>query len=94
MGSTNKVTKNKFVQFNNFITDDNDKIIERVDLPLSCVFGRDDRCYRTQFFYSVKDLFGTGIEEYTDPGECLLGQLRLQADHESERNQQFPDNQS
>lgn len=46
--------------------------------------------YRSQFFYSVKDRFGTGIEEYTDLGDCVLYLLRLQADHESERKQHFP----
>lgn len=46
--------------------------------------------YRSQFFYSVKDQFGTGIEEYTDLGDCVLYLLRLQADHESERKQNFP----
>ncbi len=46
--------------------------------------------YRSQFFYSVRDRFSTGIEEYTDLGDCVLYLLRLQADHESERKQNFP----
>lgn len=46
--------------------------------------------YRSQFFYSVKDRFSTGVEEYTDLGDCVLYLLRLQADHESDRNQSFP----
>ncbi|MBU0654382.1 MAG: hypothetical protein KJ914_04520 [Gammaproteobacteria bacterium] len=46
--------------------------------------------YRSQFFYSVRDQFSTGIEEYTDLGDCVLYLLRLQADHESERNKNFP----
>ena len=50
----------------------------------------DERRYRNQFFYSVKDLFVTGIEKYSDLGECVLTLLRLQADHESERQNSFP----
>ena len=46
--------------------------------------------YRSQFFYSAKEQFNTGIEEYTDLGDCVLFLLRLQADHESERQQNFP----
>ncbi len=42
--------------------------------------------YRNQFFYSVREQYGTGITEYMDLGECVLTVLRLQADHESQRN--------
>ena len=38
--------------------------------------------YRSQFFYSVKEQYGTGIPEYDDLGDCILGLLRLQADHQ------------
>ena len=41
--------------------------------------------YRNQFFYSVKDQFGTGREEYDDIGDCVLTLLRVQADHEAMR---------
>ena len=41
--------------------------------------------YRNQFFYSVKDQFGTGREEYDDLGDCVLTLLRVQADHEAMR---------
>lgn len=46
--------------------------------------------YRSQFFYTVKDRFGTGIDEYTELADCVLYLLRLQADHESERKKNFP----
>ncbi|HRJ51357.1 MAG TPA: hypothetical protein PLE99_01225 [Candidatus Thiothrix moscowensis] len=49
-----------------------------------------ENSYRSQFFYSVRDRFGTGIEEYTDLADCVLYLLRLQADHESERKKNFP----
>ncbi|MHB8474512.1 MAG: hypothetical protein ACYDC8_17005 [Gammaproteobacteria bacterium] len=42
--------------------------------------------FRNQFFYSVREQYGTGINEYSDLGECVLTLLRLQADHESQRN--------
>ena len=45
-----------------------------------------DHRYRNQFFYSVKDQFGTGREEYDDIGDCVLTLLRVQADHESTRD--------
>jgi len=45
MGSTERVTKNKFVQFSYFITDENDEVLEQIDLPLSCVFRRHNRLY-------------------------------------------------
>ena len=41
--------------------------------------------YRSQFFYSLKEQYGTGIPEYDDLGDCVLGLLRLQADHESKQ---------
>jgi hypothetical protein len=43
--------------------------------------------YRNQFFYSVKDQFGTGREEYDDLGDCVLTLLRVQADHEAMRSE-------
>ena len=41
--------------------------------------------YRSQFFYSVKEQYGTGKESYDDLLECVTTLLRLQADHEKER---------
>jgi len=41
--------------------------------------------YRSMFFYSVYDAYGTGREEYDDIAECVSILLRLQADHEKER---------
>lgn len=52
------------------------------------IFKVGDNRYRNQFFYSVKHQFGTGREEYDDIGDCVLTLLRVQADHESMREQQ------
>ena len=41
--------------------------------------------YRCQFFYSVREQYGTGRETYTDLGDCVLTLLQAQADHARER---------
>ena len=40
--------------------------------------------YRSQFFYSVFEQFGTG-RDFDDIAECVVTTLRLQADHEKDR---------
>lgn len=42
----------------------------------------DDECFRSQFFYSVREQYGTGKEDYDDLSECVTTLLKLQADHE------------
>ena len=51
------------------------------------IFKVADNRYRNQYFYSVKDQFGTGREEYDDIGDCVLTLLQVQADHELTREQ-------
>jgi hypothetical protein len=46
--------------------------------------------YRTLFFYGANEQYGTGIEEYSDLNDCVLTVLRLQADHESTRQEAAP----
>ena len=41
--------------------------------------------YRCLFYYSIREQFGTGREEYDNLGDCVTTLLRLQADHEKER---------
>ena len=41
--------------------------------------------YRTQFFYTPHEQFGTGIEEYENLDECVAAALQTQADHERAR---------
>ena len=50
------------------------------------LFKVTDNCYRNQYFYSDKDQFGTGREEYDDIGDCVLTLLQVQADHEATRD--------
>lgn len=44
--------------------------------------------YRAMFFYSVKDRFGTGREEYDSLGDCLITLLKVQEEAHTQRNQE------
>ena len=41
--------------------------------------------YRTQFFYTPHDQYGTGIDEYNNLDECVAAVLQTQSDHEREQ---------
>ena len=41
--------------------------------------------YRTQFFYTPHDQYGTGIDEYNNLEECVAAVLQTQSDHEREQ---------
>ena len=41
-------------------------------------------CYRSQFYYSLAEQYGTG-RDFDDLAECVVTTLRLQADHEKDR---------
>lgn len=65
------------------------------DVPLlywkerSCqfvIFKVGESRYRNQFFYSVREQFGTGRDEYNDIFDCVVTLLRVQADHEAQRS--------
>ncbi len=49
------------------------------------VFKCGDSRYRTQFFYTPHEQFGTGIEEYARLDECIAATLQTQSDHERAR---------
>lgn len=49
------------------------------------VFKCGDSRFRTQFFYTPHEQFGTGIEEYTRLDECVAAVLQTQSDHERAR---------
>lgn len=44
-----------------------------------------DSQYRTQFYYSVLEQFGTGHEQFDDLLQCVTTVLRVQADHALQR---------
>ena len=43
--------------------------------------------YQAMFFYSVKDRFGTGKEEYDNLGDCIITLLKVQEVEHGRRNQ-------
>ncbi len=47
------------------------------------IFKVADGRFRCQFFYRVHQQFGTGRDEYTDLGECVITLLQVQADYET-----------
>jgi hypothetical protein len=48
------------------------------------IFKIGEQRFRSQFFYSVLEQFGTG-RDFEDLAECVTTTLRLQADHEKDR---------
>jgi len=38
--------------------------------------------YRSQFFYSETEQYGTGHDEYNSLGDCVVTLLQVQSDHE------------
>jgi hypothetical protein len=44
--------------------------------------------YRCQFFYSINQQYGTGIDEYDTIGDCVVSLLQVQADHELQQKMQ------
>jgi len=40
-----------------------------------------DGVYRCQFFYSDKEQFGTGRDQFSDLDECVMTVLQVQSDH-------------
>jgi hypothetical protein len=49
------------------------------------IFKTGEDRYRSQFFYSDDEQFGTGRAEYDELAECVGLLLQLQADHEKQR---------
>ena len=41
--------------------------------------------YRAMFYYSVKDRFGTGQEEYDNLGDCVITLLKVQEEMDAKR---------
>lgn len=58
----------------------------QVDKVSFVVFKVAPERYRCQFFYSIREQYGTSIEEYYNIGECVTALLQVQADHEIKKN--------
>lgn len=50
--------------------------------------------YRCQFYYRGYEMFGTGIDEYNDLGDCVISVLQVQADHQQKSGAEAPRNES
>lgn len=46
------------------------------------VYKVGEHTFRTQFFYSPDEQFGTGIDEFHDLEKCVIAVLQVQADQE------------
>ena len=49
------------------------------------IFKTGEDRYRSQFFYTDEEHYGTGRAEYDELAECVGLLLKLQADHEKQR---------
>jgi hypothetical protein len=49
------------------------------------IFKTGEDRYRSQFFYAEDEQYGTGRAQYDELAECVSLLLKLQADHEKER---------
>jgi len=49
------------------------------------IFKTAEDRYRCQFFYTDDEQYGTGRDEYDELAECVSLLLKLQADHEKQR---------
>jgi len=49
------------------------------------IFKTGEDRYRCQFFYSDEEQYSTGRTEYDELAECVSLLLKLQADHEKQR---------
>ena len=50
-----------------------------------------DQRFRSQFFYSPSEIFGTGRDVYDNLGDCMTTLLKLQADHHGTRAAALPE---
>lgn len=57
----------------------------QVDKVSFVIFKTAPQRYRCQFFYSIHEQYGTGIEEFDNIGECITVLLQIQADHEGRK---------
>ena len=59
------------------------------------IFKSGDSRYRAQFYYSIREQYGTGIAEFGDLAECVTTLLQAQADQyrkrQAEQNQDAAD---
>lgn len=74
MSSDAVVAKDKHVQFTYQITDDTGEVVERIDLPMNCIFGRHNRLYDTVEAAMLGASAGEEISTELKPTEGVWGQ--------------------
>ncbi len=47
-----------------------------------------EECYRCQFYYRLHQMYGTGIDEFSDLADCIVTLLQVQADHARQQRQE------
>ena len=57
----------------------------KVDEVSFVILKTDTSRYRGQFFYADLEFHGTGVPEYANLSDCVMGLLRAQADHDLDR---------
>lgn len=53
------------------------------------VFKTADHRYRTLFYLSPNEQFGTGVAEFDDVEKCVMTLLQVQADYERDNHKKF-----
>lgn len=68
------VAKDKHVQFTYQITDESGEVVERIDLPMNCIFGRHNRLYDSVELAMSGARVDDAISAKLKPAECAWGE--------------------
>lgn len=72
--STAVVAKDKHVQFTYQITDETGEVVERIDLPMNCIFGRHNRLYDSVEAVMLGASAGEEVSAKLNASECAWGE--------------------
>ncbi len=67
------VAKDKHVQFTYQITDETGDVVERIDLPMNCIFGRHNRLYESVELAMLGASVGDEVSAQLKSAECAWG---------------------
>jgi len=68
------VAKDKHVQFTYQITDETGDVVERIDLPMNCIFGRHNRLYDSVELAMLGASVGDEVSAELKAAECAWGE--------------------
>ena len=74
MSSDMRVAKDKYVQFTYRITDESGGLVEHIDTPIDCVFGRHNRLYERIEAAMLGAVAGDKVSVLLGPLECEWGE--------------------